>query len=482
MPTLNLPLRPHTFLLALTFGTLAACSGSSNTNESTSSSSSQSSQPEPPPNTASCSTSTALIIDAATDDGTHDDLGPENAIDYNLSANSRWSSLGDGKSLTLDLGTIASITDIKTAWYVTSGQTAYYELEASTDAESWSTLEANGQATTDDFKSDTFDETKARYIRIIGRGNSENAWNNLIEVEVYGCDGLETATASPLGPLSIGELSAGEPPANNFDLSRWYLSIPTDEDNNGRADSIKENDLNNGYENPNYFYTNDKGGMVFRVYPTGYKTSTNTNYTRTELREMLRAGNTQISTQGVNANNWVFGSAPEADRAAAGGIDGTLRATLAVNRVSTSGEQYQIGRVIIGQIHANDDEPIRLYYRKLPNNSKGSLYFAHEIKGGDDTWHSLIGSRSDNAANPADGIALNETFSYEINVRGNTLHAYIYREGQPTVVKTLSMADSGYDEGGQYMYFKAGAYNQNNSGDDDDYTEVTFYALEATHN
>ena len=37
-------------------------------------------------------------------------------------------------------------------------------------------------------------------------------------------------------------------------------------------------------------------------------------------------------------------------------------ATLAVNHVTTTGEKYQIGRVIIGQIHAKDDEPVRLYY------------------------------------------------------------------------------------------------------------------------
>ena len=31
------------------------------------------------------------------------------------------------------------------------------------------------------------------------------------------------------------------------------------------------------------------------------------------------------------------------------------------------------------------------------------------------------------------------------------------------------------------MYFKAGVYHVNNSGDDDDYAQATFYALEKTH-
>lgn len=141
------------------------------------------------------------------------------------------------------------------------------------------------------------------------------------------------------------------------------------------------------------FYTADDGGMVFKVGVNGPKTSTNTSYTRTELRGMLRQGDTSIKTQGVNENNWVFSSAPSSEQAKAGGVDGVLNATLAVNHVTTGGKGYQIGRVIIGQIHANDDEPVRLYYRKLPNNSKGSIYFAHETRNGSEYWYEIIGSK-----------------------------------------------------------------------------------------
>ena len=116
--------------------------------------------------------------------------------------------------------------------------------------------------------------------------------------------------------------------------------------------------------------------MVFKCPVDGYKTSTNTSYTRVELREMLRAGDTSISTSGVNGNNWVFSSAPSSAQNAAGGVDGNMKATLAVNHVTETGSS-QVGRVIIGQIHASSDEPIRLYYRKLPNHDKGSIYFAH---------------------------------------------------------------------------------------------------------
>mgnify|MGYP001795303050 CR=1 FL=1 len=271
------------------------------------------------------------------------------------------------------------------------------------------------------------------------------------------------------------------PPSDNFDLSTWNISIPTDTDNSGTADTISENDLNNGYEDPAYFYTADDGGMVFKCPIEGFKTSVNTSYVRTELREMLRAGNTSISTKGVNKNNWVFGSAPQSDIVAAGGYDGELKATLAVNHVTTTGNSNQVGRVIVGQIHANDDEPVRLYYRKLPNNDLGSIYIAHEENADDEFWYEIIGSRSSSAANPSDGIALDEKFSYTIKVIRNDMWVTISREGKEDVEQYVDMTTSGYDVGGQYMYFKAGVYNQNNTGDATDYVQATFYSLSNTH-
>lgn len=281
---------------------------------------------------------------------------------------------------------------------------------------------------------------------------------------------------------TVGGLDPNKAPSENFDLSTWNLSIPINK-GNGTATTITVSQINSNYENNNYFYTAADGGMVFKCPVDGFKTSTNTSYTRVELREMLRGTNTSISTQGVNKNNWVFGTAPVSDKNAAAGFDGEMNATLAVNHVTTTGSSSHIGRVIIGQIHANDDEPIRVYYRKLKNNTLGSIYFAHEPTDGNgsEQWHDIIGSRSNSASNPTDGIALNEKFRYTIKVVGDSLTFTIIREGKDNVTKTINMVNSGFNVGGQYMYFKAGVYNQNNSGDDDDYVQATFYALEKTH-
>ncbi|MEG3766874.1 polysaccharide lyase family 7 protein [Alteromonas sp. 14N.309.X.WAT.G.H12] len=276
-------------------------------------------------------------------------------------------------------------------------------------------------------------------------------------------------------------LKTGVAPASNFDLLSWSLTLPTDINKDKKADIIYEKPLSGGFELKPFFYTAEDGGMVFASPNVGAKTSKNTKYARTELREMLRRGNLRIKTKGITQNNWVFDGAHGSVKRKAGAVEGSLEATLAVNRVSVSGDEKKVGRVIIGQIHATDDEPIRLYYRKLPNNDKGSVYFAHEINGGDDVWVNLVGSRSHTLENPEGGIALNEKFSYKITVEDNTLYVTLIRQGKANITRMLDMRDSGYDKNNQYMYFKAGVYNQNNGGDKGDYAQATFYYLNNMH-
>lgn len=290
-------------------------------------------------------------------------------------------------------------------------------------------------------------------------------------------------SALPNGVL-LGDLSLLDPakkPGENFDLLDWHLTLPTDVNEDLKADTIPEPALGESFEFRPFFYTADDGGMVFACPNEGARTSKNTKYARTELREMLRRGNPRHKTQGITKNNWVFGSAHSSVKRKAGGVDGSLEATLAVNRVSTTGDEKMVGRVIIGQIHATDDEPIRLYYRKLPNNEKGAVYFAHEINGGDDIWVNLIGTRSHTLSNPEDGIALNEKFSYKITVVEDELTVTIIRQGKPNITEVFDMSDSGYSKSSQYMYFKAGVYNQNNSGEPTDYVQATFYHLHNAH-
>jgi len=43
------------------------------------------------------------------------------------------------------------------------------------------------------------------------------------------------------------------------------------------------------------------------------------------------------------------------------------------------------------------------------------------------------------------------------------------------------MTNSGYDVSDDFMYFKAGAYHVNNSGDPEEFAQVTIYELQNGH-
>ena len=149
--------------------------------------------------------------------------------------------------------------------------------------------------------------------------------------------------------------------------------------------------------------------------------------------------------------------------------------------------------MIIGQIHAESDEPIRLYYRKFPNNDRGYIYFAHEIRGGDDIYFVVVGpedndrdNQPDDRTDPLNGIALNEIFSYEITNAGSRIDVIIRRgdkHGEIIGHNFVDMAveNSGYDRVDEWNYFKAGTYTQNNTGSPDDFDMTTFYRLDNRH-
>lgn len=410
-----------------------------------------------------CNTSSVIQIKSINEEA--NTLNLPSLFDGKKTNDSTWQASTLDEELIIEFGEPALVKQLVITWKE-SEYIHLYQLYASKDKETWTLLDTSGETTKNSLIPDLItlpdnNDTTALYLKLSLAGNEISSPSEILEIEVFGCK---------------------QDVNHQIELIDWYLSIPSDTDNNGKSDSIKENELAEGYFDPRFFNISNDSGLTFTTSVSGYKTSTNTKYVRSELREMLRRGNDEHKTQGVNENNWVFSSAPTTDINNAGGVDGNLTAELSVNHVTSTGEDYQIGRVIIGQIHANDDEPARLYYRKLPNNINGSIYLAHELLNGDDEYYEIIGSRDNSANNPSNGIPLNEKFTYSINVEGNELTVTINKADGSNHVQTVDMSQSGYDIGGQYMYFKAGVYNQNNSGDPHDYVKATFYKIENSHN
>ncbi|TXF87813.1 polysaccharide lyase family 7 protein [Neolewinella aurantiaca] len=237
-----------------------------------------------------------------------------------------------------------------------------------------------------------------------------------------------------------------------------------------------------GYEEKDFFYAaNDGADWVVYKTPNSGTTSKNSSNTRTELHQV---------------EEWL----PK--------TGGKLTGTLKVMHVSTSGDARVAASysVVVGQIHGSEgheNEPIKIFYKKFPGHTKGSVFWNYEINTeGDDNsgrWDyseavwgydmSVVGETANTyPEEPADGIALGEEFSYEINVFEGVMYVSFSSKGHPPVSFTKSLIATDFAEyadipeqtqrvfvpigqdgteramayAGELQYFKQGAYNQTN--------------------
>ncbi len=234
-----------------------------------------------------------------------------------------------------------------------------------------------------------------------------------------------------------------------FDLSDWKITLPVDQDyfadDGGDGDvtddtafEVKGDDFE-GFEAEDFFYYDaNEGAMIFTGLADGAKTSSGTKYARSELREMNGDANAA----------WTISEG------------GTLSATLKVTEMATEYNEEQAERIVIGQIHGQDDELTRLYY-----DSNGDLYFANEhtdssAEHGPDNDNERE-FYFENEAGERPNVSLGEDFSYVIDVTDNKLTVLIYADGQtyypvPTDgIDPYEIVDYWQDD---TFYFKAGVY------------------------
>lgn len=316
-------------------------------------------------------------------------------------------------------------------------------------------------------------------------------------------------------------------PAGKFDLSNWKITVPLDQDNNGKADDIDTKALQT-YQHPDFFYIDVNGDLVFTSPNKAVTTQTSSN-TRSELRQMIRGLDTSIDTKSYGNN---FALAAHRDAAYFDQIGGRLDATLKVNHVAVNAKHPKkpAYSVVVGQIHAGKDkdlisegngfgygnEPIKIYYKKWPNHDTGSVFWTYERNlakedpNRTDIAYPVWGNTWENPNDPKTaGISLGEEFSYTIDVKGNVMHLTFSSAARKTVTYEINLTDNvdaygkvdpkdnpnGY--AGDWHYFKAGAYNQCSTQDSEgmwyaacagtgdwqtdkangDYTSVTFSRL-----
>ncbi|MFB9057177.1 polysaccharide lyase family 7 protein [Mariniflexile ostreae] len=238
-------------------------------------------------------------------------------------------------------------------------------------------------------------------------------------------------------------------------------------------------------EHKDFFYTSNDGKTDWVVYktPNSGITSRTSNNTRTELGQI---------------EQWM----PE--------TGGRLTGALKVMQVSASGDARVAASysVVIGQIHSmegHENEPLKIFYKKFPGHTKGSVFWNYEINTeGDNSkrWDystavwgydmSVVGtSPTSYPEEPKDGIALGEEFTYDINVHDGIMYLTFTSEGHDTKTFSKNLLKSEYVKhsdipqqiltlyaaigrdgteresayAGEAQIFKQGAYNQTNGKD-----------------
>ncbi|MCC2636794.1 MAG: hypothetical protein K0Q68_513 [Moraxellaceae bacterium] len=111
--------------------------------------------------------------------------GPTATVDANLGTS--WAAQGDGQWIRYDLEAVRSLSQVRIAWYRGTQGKATFDLQVSSDGSSFATVySGQSSGTTTAPESYGFPEVNARFVRILGHGNSVNTWNLIAETELWG--------------------------------------------------------------------------------------------------------------------------------------------------------------------------------------------------------------------------------------------------------------------------------------------------------
>lgn len=225
-------------------------------------------------------------------------------------------------------------------------------------------------------------------------------------------------------------------PSQSFDLANWKLTLPiTSSDDSSEPLEIRQPELDTYQIDPWFKLTPDKKGIIFRA-PVNAPTTANSEYPRSELREMTADGKDEIfwsSTKGTH----------------------TLLLEEAITAIP---KNKQV--VVAGQIHGDDSDllVIRLEGKKL-----------------------FLARNKDDLVTLDENYALGKRFTVKFVARNGELLTYYNNSPKP--VHTL-------DKKVKQAYFKVGVYTQSNCETEEssnlcsenNYGEVIVYKAEVTHN
>ena len=266
-----------------------------------------------------------------------------------------------------------------------------------------------------------------------------------------------------ISAISFSTLAA---PSDDFDLTQFKLTLPTDQVTyfgSGSSTTTAEifpgdcsNDaytgvgLDEGYTDSSYFYSDSDGNMVFRTPLYGGTTTLNSTYVRTELRELYDWDQCDDD----DTANWDITSS----------TTHTLSGTLKVTNYDDDDPQ-----VVVGQIHAHDSDYalVKLQYDGPEDDIR--VIMNESAEDGNDFSESF-------GLIPGTGW-----WSYEIEVDGYDINISVTYDGE-TVTKSVTLGEGDMDDDwlDQEFYFKAGSYAQADK-DSGSVFKVRFSDLDITH-
>ena len=256
----------------------------------------------------------------------------------------------------------------------------------------------------------------------------------------------------------------------DISFANWKVTLPVDENNNGKPDEYQPNELINlGYQSLEpvkpYMYDDiSDSSLVFYTYPES--STTNSSYSRTELRELINTSNSK--------DNWTLEE---------GGI---MEGRLKIESISENiGGSTDYHRVIIMQIHGIISEEDMATHGFSSNNGppllkiywKDGYIWSHkkslidETTNGDDLLETSNNTWTDVKVNF--GYVGYNPFDFRIKASDAKLEVQLNNE-DVYVYEDISLDKWPYEN-----YFKAGNYLI--TTDSGAFSYVKYYNLSITH-
>lgn len=256
-------------------------------------------------------------------------------------------------------------------------------------------------------------------------------------------DGGETVGADAHADASSdgGGLNPGLPPGSNFNLSSWELQEPVGAA--GSPTTISNTALESGFHD-SYFYTDPNDGAMTFWDPENGVTTANSDYPRSELRE--------LDADGTLANWAVAGQNV---------LTATLAVTLVPDHVCIG--QIHIGSALQSGLAASTKPLLELFYY-----ANGTLRVAIESD-------PVSGTEAQTTVGT---VPLGAMVAYTIGLTGDGT-------GGGTLSITVNGAESTFPMPSGFVgygeYFKAGDYDQSSGTDATVGATVKFYSLRIAH-